>query len=374
MRIGAASAGSLAAMFFFGAASASATQLPAGFQETTVATGLSGATSMAWGPAGEIYVTGRAGSIWVVRAGAPEPIEIGTITVAIDGERGLSGIAVDPDFTANQQLWIYYTSPEDPVRNRLARVSVRRDRLAGEEVLFEGPELTHDRHNGGCLRWAPDNTLFLTVGDDYQGAVTAQDPHDIRGKVLRLDREGGPAPGNPFRGNGDGDPRVWAMGFRNPWRCAVRPGTAQLFVGDVGEDKWEEIDVVTAGANYGWPTVEGPEPAGRAGFTYPLFSYGHTGDGRAAVIGGEHAGGGAWKPEYRGQYFFADFSQGRIYRMVLDGQSRPVWTEVWATDVPNPAELRFGPDGALYYLANGIGELRRIAFVGDAATNTSRKR
>jgi glucose/arabinose dehydrogenase len=357
-----------------GGAPASAAQLPAGFQETTVATGLPGATAMAWGPGGEIYVAGRAGSIWVLRPGAPEPIEMGTIAVAIEGERGLSGIAVDPDFAANQQLWIYYTADEEPARNRLARVTVRRDRLAGEEVLLEGPDLAHDRHNGGCLRFAPDKNLFLTVGDDYQGAVTAQNPHDIRGKVLRLDRDGGPAPGNPFRGNGDGDPRVFALGFRNPWRCAIRPGTGQLFVGDVGEDKWEEIDIVTAGANYGWPTVEGPDPAGRSGFAYPLFSYPHTGDGRASVIGGDHARPGDLRADYQGQYFFADFSLGRIYRMVLDAQTRPVWTEVWATDVPGPVELRFGPDGALYYLANGIGELRRIAWVGDAAPTVSRRR
>jgi glucose/arabinose dehydrogenase len=86
------------------------------------------------------------------------------------------------------------------------------------------------------------------------------------------------------------------------------------------------------------------------------------------VIGGDHARRGDLRPDYEGQYFFADFSMGRIYRMVLDAQGRPVWTEVWATDVPGPVELRFGPDGALYYLANGIGELRRIAWLADGAS------
>ena len=123
---------------------------------------------------------------------------------------------------------------------------------------------------------AADKTLFVSTGDDLQKSDTSQNKHDIRGKFLRIQRDGSPASDNPFIGGEDGDPRVWAYGLRNPWRCNLQPESGTPFIGDVGASRFEELNVGVVGANYGWPFTEGPEPPGMDGITYPIYSYPHT--------------------------------------------------------------------------------------------------
>jgi len=154
---------------------------------------------------------------------------------------------------------------------------------------------------------------------------------------------------------------VWARGFRNPWRFSLQPGTGALFIADVGEDSWEELNLGVEGGHFGWPFVEGPEPPGQAGYVYPIFSYPHDPERVNSITGGDHAKPGDLAPEYEGNYFFGDWGTGDLFRMELDGANRPVLTELWGRELVSPVDIQFGPDGALYYVAFVRGELRRIA-------------
>jgi len=350
--------------FVFGlalAGSSASAAVPPGFEETVVVTGLS-ATSMAWAPDGDLFLATRNREVWIFRAGTL--IHAGTIPGSSLGEHSINGIAADPDYASNRHLWVYHTSPP-PARNRLSRFTLTADSLGAEIPILETPALVNTVHTGGCLLFAADGTLFLATGDDGLGSVTAQNPFDLRGKVLRVDRNGFAPPDNPFADGVAADPRIWASGFRNPYRCNLQPGTGNLFVGDVGAGAWEEIDVVVAGGNFGWAMVEGPQPPGRPGVVYPIHAYSHASGGSYAVIGGDHAPA-AFAPEMDGDYFFGDFGTDRLYRMRLDASNQPLWIEEWATDVPGPVDIRFGPDGALWYLTWESSQLRRIQHVGGA--------
>jgi len=341
---------------------AGATDLPPGFQETVLVSGML-PVAIDWAEDGDMWIATRDGDIWTFRAGAT--VKVATLTIQEGGEHGVAAIQVDPDYATNGHVWIYYTAPGPP-RNRLSRFTYSGGVLVDETVVLEGPALVNTIHTGGCLRFAADGTIFLAMGDDAQGSVTAQNPYDLRGKVLHLNRDGSPASDNPYLDGASGDPLVWALGFRNPYRCSLQPMTENLFVGDVGQFDWEEIDIATAGGNYGWAAVEGPQPPGQPGYVYPIYSYPHVTAGSTAVIGGDHVKAGDLATPYEGDYFFADFGTNIIYRMVLDQANLPASVTPFATDASGPVYLEFGPDGALYYLAISVGQIRRIEFVGGA--------
>lgn len=349
---------------------ADARVFPPDLEETVFVAGLRRPTALAWGPDGEAWIAGKEGEVWLFRRGQPLH-QVAALSVETDGERGVSGIAVDPDYATNRHVWVYYTTADDSVHNRLSRFTHGPEGLQDEVVVIDFPPLTTVFHNGGCLRFAPDGTLFVSVGDGGEPNV-APDPADLRGKILRIHRDGSgvmvplPDPGfiaPDLRERPEAVARyarVWASGFRNPWRFNLQPGTGALFIGDVGETSWEEVDVGVAGGDFGWPVVEGPEPPGQAGYVYPIFAYRHGTQASSAITGGDHARPGDLTPAYTGQYFFGDSSLGHLYRMALDGANRPTLTELWATDVVTPVDIQFGPDGALYYVAYATGELMRI--------------
>jgi glucose/arabinose dehydrogenase len=342
-------------------ATATATELPGGFQETVLVSGLGSPTVMDWAPDGDLWIGTRWREVWILRAG--QLILAAELDGSNAGERGIAGLAVDPDYAANSHIWIYYTTPE-PARNRLSRFTNVDDTLVDETVFYESPTLVSPIHNGGCVVFASDGTLFVTTGDDAQGSLTAQDRHDLRGKVLRLNRDGTPAAGNPYLDGIDGHPLVWAYGLRNPFRCSVEPETDNFFVGDVGGGAWEEINLGVAGGNFGWAMVEGPAPGGLPGVVYPIHSYAHDEPGGWAVIGGVRAGHDDLAPGYEGDYFFADYGRHTIYRMKLDASNLPLSVEEWGIDAGLPVHLKFGPDGALYYAGLQTGHIRKIQYVG----------
>ena len=318
--------------------------------------------SMAWGPDGELWLGSKQGHVWVWRG--KELVEVARLAISNSGERGVHGIAVDPDFEQNRHVWIYYSSDGPPFRNRLVRFRNVEDQLVDETLILETPSLFGDVHNGGCIRFGPDSTIFLSTGDDSQQSDTSQNPDDIRGKILHINRDGSPANGNPYL-DGGGDPRVWAIGFRNPWRFSLQPESDNLFIGDVGASSYEELDIGVPGGNFGWHRVEGPVPAGVPGMVYPIYSYPHTSEIGHAIIAGEHANARNFPPEYNGDFFFGDFGTKEIFRMVLDGSNQLISVDVFASDTPHgPVDIRFGPDGALYYLTFDGGKLFRISFAG----------
>jgi glucose/arabinose dehydrogenase len=348
----------------------SATNLPPGFVEDTVARLLAPMT-MAWAPDRALWVGGVEGHVWRLqlgpgtRAAVNSIVEVARLPVSHEGERGTLGIAVDPDYLQNGHIWIYYSRDDPPVRNRLSRFRHVGDLLVEETVFLETEDLINAVHNGGCLRFASDKTLYISTGDDGRGSSTAQNPRDLRGKILHINRDGSPASGNPFLDGQNGDPRVWALGLRNPWRFNLQPASESLFIADVGELGFEEIDLGMAGANYGWALTEGPAPPGVSGVTYPIYSYPHTSPEGHAVIGGDHARAVNFPPEFEGNYFFGDFVTRQIFRMTLDATNQPVSVGVFASGLAQgPVDIQFGPDGALYYLEFDEGIVGRISYVG----------
>ncbi|HEY3174148.1 MAG TPA: PQQ-dependent sugar dehydrogenase [Candidatus Polarisedimenticolia bacterium] len=339
---------------------------PPGFVETVHVSGIFQLTGFDWAPNGDLWVIGKDGRIRVLRSGSSTPTFIRKLTVDPNGERGLVGLAVDPGFAANQFIYFYYTATTPAAHNRVSRFRANGDSLQDETILLEGPDLESFEHNSGNLRFGLDGTLYIAMGDNRQPAM-AQEKGSLLGKILRINPDGTIPQDNPFVNDPNARHEVWAYGFRNPYRFSVDPLTGTLAIGDVGEVSWEELDLGIPGANYGHPLVEGPEPPGVAGITYPLFSYSHNGSG-AAIIAGDNMVPGNFPAQYAGDYFYGDFSLGKIFRLDLDAAGQPVTNETFVQGVPFPVHVRVGPDGALYYASINFQTIYRTAWVGGSNT------
>jgi len=290
--------------------------VPERFIDTKLVEGLDSPTAMAFAPDGRLFVCEQPGRLRIIENGMlrAEPF----LTVATDdtGERGLLGVTLDPDFPAQPYVYVYYTVRSPTVHNRVSRFTASGNRAVSgsERVLLELETLTSANHNGGALHFGRDGKLYVAVGENTRGA-DAQTLGNLRGKLLRLNKDGSIPTDNPFYRTATGARRaIWALGLRNPFSFAVQPGTGRLLINDVGASTWEEVNEGAAGANYGWPTVEGPARDSR--FRQPLHSYQHgTGEERGCAI----TGGTFYNPaqprfpsEYVGKYFFADFCGGGI--------------------------------------------------------------
>jgi glucose/arabinose dehydrogenase len=239
------------------------------------------------------------------------------------GEQGLLSVAFSPDFTTSGRVYVYYT-PGSPTPTVLARYQATTTDLneASEEVLLNIEEFASN-HNGGHIVFDSAGRLYLSLGDGGGGGdpnEKGQALNTLLGKVLRLDVSGTsgyaiPA-GNPFNdGTGPIREEIFAYGFRNPWRMTIDAVSGEIWLGDVGQNAWEEVDKVTVGGNYGWDCYEGNvsyEPAGcpASGFTFPRAVYDHS-FGQAVTGGAIYRGSDL--PELYGWYVYADFYSGRIW-------------------------------------------------------------
>ena len=347
----------------FSAQIANAATVPAGFTDAVVAGGLTNPTAMALAPDGRIFVCQQNGALRVIKNGALLPTPFLTVTVDSSGERGLLGIAFDPNFVSNQLVYVYYTATTPSVHNRISRFTASGDvALAGSEVLvMDLPNLsTATNHNGGALHFGPDGNLYVAVGDNANGA-NAQTLATRLGKLLRITSTGTIPTDNPFFNQAAGDNRaIWALGVRNPFTFTFQPGIGRMFINDVGENTWEEINDGIAGSNYGWPTCEGFCNPPNPNFRDPIFAYQN--DPQTCAI----TGGAFYNPQliqfpsnFVGNYFFADFCGGWIRR--LDPANGNAVTD-FATGISLPVDLKVSPDGFLYYLARGAGAVGRIGF------------
>jgi glucose/arabinose dehydrogenase/PKD repeat protein len=392
-------------------APADAATLPAGFDDTQVAT-VPQPTALAFTPDGRLLVTSKPGRLRVVRNGtllATPAIDL-SARVCAQSERGLLGVAADPDFQVNRHVYLYYTfnkydtcalaaPPNGPV-NRVSRFTLRDDNTidpASELVLIDGIPSPGGNHNGGHLVFGKDNHLYVTVGDggcDYANNSgcgiannASRDRNVLVGKVLRITAAGGIPADNPFRGansarcnetgrTGAGSicQETYAWGLRNPFRLGFDENAAgaRFFINDVGQNAWEEIDEGKAGADYGWNVREGHCAANSttncgappAGMTNPLFDYGR-GAGCTAITGGAFVPNGLWPSGYNGRYLFGDYSCGRIQSLRLTVLG---WAAAdFGTNMGSVVDMVFGPWGssrALYYVTFG-GQLRRTAYTGN---------
>jgi glucose/arabinose dehydrogenase len=360
----------ITALLIFSASVAThATTVPAGFTDTLVASNLTNATAMAIAPDGRIFVCLQGGSLRVVKNGALLPTPFLNVTVDPSGERGLLGIALDPNFASNNFVYIYYTATTPAIHNRVSRFTANGDvAVAGSEtVLLDLDNLSGaTNHNGGAMHFGPDGKLYVAVGENANPA-NAQTLANLLGKMLRLNADGTPPSDNPFFNTATGKNRaIWALGLRNPYTFNFQPGTGRMFINDVGQNAFEEINDGIAASNYGWPICEGQTCGSTppANYRAPLFIYGHSG---ASPTGCAITGGTFYNPvtqqfpnEYVGKYFFADFCTQFI--RTIDPAS-PAVSSGFATGAVFPVDLQVADDGSLYYLVRGgTGELRRIQY------------
>jgi glucose/arabinose dehydrogenase len=275
------------------------------------------------------------------------------------GERGLIGVTLHPQFANNGWVYLHYTVPGSP-HNRVSRFVAAGDVADGSEtVVVDLPALSGaTNHNGGAIHFGADGKLYVAAGDNADGAK-AQDLAHPFGKLLRFNDDGSIPPDNPNFGTQSGLARaVWASGLRNPFTFAVQPGTGRIHINDVGQNTWEEINVGSAGANYGWPQSEGPDNL-TALITAPLFAYAQAaasppGSGPGGFFTGFAIAGGAFYPAggsfpaaYHGNYFFADFGNRFVAR--LDAANGDV-AYAFAQVGTSPVDMLVATDGALLVL------------------------
>src|SRR2546423_1488001 len=266
-------------IFVLGSLHLKAATLAAGFTEAQVGSNLGGATTaMAFAPDGRLFVCVKTGQLRVIKNGALLATPFVSLSVDSSGERGLLGVTFDPNFSSNQFLYLYYTTNTSPIHNRISRFTANGDVAASgsEVVLVDLDNLSSaQNHNGGAIHFGPDAKLYAGVGENANSA-NAQTLNNRLGKVLRYNADGTIPADNPFFNTATGANRsIWALGLRNPFTFAFQPGTGRIFINDVGQDTWEEINEGIAGSNYGWPTCEGACSPTNPNFRDPLFQYGH---------------------------------------------------------------------------------------------------
>lgn len=315
------------------------TRIAAGLQSPVYVTG-SGDGS------GRLFIVEQIGRIRILENGAllPKPfLDIRSLVVS-GGERGLLSVAFHPQFKTNGVFVVDYTraskTPSEVGDTVIERFTVTPDSnvvdpASGQNLMvINQPQANH---NGGLVKFGPDGLLYIGMGDGGNGGDTGfghapqgngQSLATLLGKMLRIDVGAtGPytiPPGNPHFGPGT-KREIWAYGLRNPWRFSFDRATGDLYIGDVGQNAWEEIDYQPAGfaggANYGWPLWEathryrgGPAPSGD---TKPVAEYSHAG-GQCSVTGG-YVYRGARIPALSGFYFFGDYCAGRIWALIKFG-------------------------------------------------------
>ena len=327
-----------------------------------------------------LYVLEQAGRVMrldLTKPDATEPevwLDIREQVNSAGNELGLLSIAFDPAFATTRQFFLYYTASR-PLRSELTRFDVDpstgKPSVRSAKVFLEVRQ-PYANHNGGTAVFGPDGMLYLSLGDG--GA--ANDPHgngqnlaSLLGKIIRIDvrrAERGEAyavpPDNPFVDNPKAAPEIWATGLRNVWRMSFDRATGQLYAGDVGQNAFEEIDLIVKGGNYGWNPREGLHPfgGGKDGsapgpFIDPIAEYPHA-DG-VSVTGGHVYRGTRW-PQLRGVYLYADYAFGTIWGLRCDGARCGAPQVMWRRQGTNSMWSSFGElnNGELVLCAFDGGE------------------
>ena len=450
--------------------SAAAATYPAGFLEQPVFSGLTNPTAVRFASDGRVFVAEKSGLVKVFDSlSDPQPDVFADLRTQVHNfwDRGLLGLALDPDFPADPYVYVLYTHdaaiggtaprwgtpgatsdgcPNPPgatgdgcvVSGRLSRLTASGNSMVGsEQVLIEDWCQQYPSHSIGSLDFGPDGALYVSGGDgasfnfvDYgqdgsplnpcgdppggvgaaltpptaeggslrsQDLRTPADPTTLDGALLRVDpATGAGLPDNPNGASSDPNVRrIVAYGMRNPFRFGIRPGTGEVWIGDVGWGTWEEIERLQAPTggvtNFGWPCYEGSGrqsgydaanlsicenlyTAGPSAVQAPHYAWNHSAQvvpGEGCPTGSSSAAGIAFGPangnypsEYRGALFFADYSRDCIWAMLpgADGVPDPARLRTFAAAAANPVQLQIGPGGDLFYADFDGGTVRRVTF------------
>jgi Glucose / Sorbosone dehydrogenase len=348
-------------------------QIGAGFEQPIYVTSDPGNPS-------RLFVVERKGTITLVQNGEVKPFaDISSEVSCCEGERGLLSIALSPDFDLSGRFFLYYTGKEgEPGEIHVAEMVATANSAALGTLRDVIPPIPHEQknnHDGGQLQFGPEGALFFGTGDgggENDQLHNAQNPESYLGKLLRL----------PFPGTLK-EPEVWSLGLRNPFRFSFDRATGDLWIGDVGQGKREEVDSAVApslgqGSNYGWNCMEGGLPGPRTdpqcatppvgGFVAPLFEYPHADPGNGGAFGCAIIGGYVARDpslgELYGRYVYGDLCQGQIRSFCPTSPS--------ATDRSEGVEVEnlnsFGQDSAgRLYAVSGDGPVYRLTGHGGAA-------
>lgn len=329
------------------------------FRLVEVAAGLKNPWSVAFLPDGAMLVTEREGRLRLIRGGKLEKDPVaGTPNVAARGQGGLLDVVPHPQFASNGLIYLSYSAAgEGGANTAVMRARLSGNRLEDARVIFEArPKTGGDSHFGSRLAFAPDGTLFVTLGERYSFRDEAQNTANHLGKVVRINDDGSAPKDNPFAGKPGALPEIYSYGHRNSQGIALRPGTAEIWEHEHGPRGGDEVNILKAGANYGWPKI-----------TYGIDYSGAIISGKTALPGMEQPvvywapsiapSGMAFYtgdkfPKWKGDLFVGALAKTHLRRLKLDGAKVVEQEELLAGLEERIRDVRAGPDGFLYVVTD----------------------
>jgi len=350
--------------------------LPANITLQFVEGGFSSPVCMTQPPGdNRMFVVQQSGQIKVFKNGSTlgTPFLDISSLVSVDYERGLLGMAFHPSYASNGRFYVCYTGSDGDVTVARYHVSSNPDVAVAtaDDIVLRIEHSGHPSHNGGTIVFGPDGMLYISVGDGGDTDASGQDTGDLLGNILRIDVNG--ASGYTVPANNPFGTPVWSYGLRNPWKFSFDRSNGDLYIGDVGEAEWEEVDVATAASgrgrsvNFGWSMYEGTHcyhpPCSPAGKTMPILEYAHIydpGQVNAYCIIGGYVYRGSAIPGLQGHYFYGDVAAKWLRSFKFSGGAATQQT-LWNLTLSDPP-LSFAEDhqGELYVLTQG-GQIFRIA-------------
>ena len=332
-------------------------------RDEVVQSGLSLPWDVAFLPDGRMLVTERVGNLLVFESAEPNARRVANLAVPgirAQGESGLMGIAVDPAFASNRFVYVCASrTDQGQWLNQILRFRLEANTLTLDGFVIRDGMRAATIHDGCRLVFGPDGKLWATMGESGQPRL-AQDPNSLNGKVLRVNTDGSIPDDNPILPGASRRTAAYSFGHRNPQGLAFEPGTGRVFAVEHGEDNHDEINLIRAGANYGWPLQAGPGGAAR-GFVDPVWSSGPA--GTLATSGGTFMSGPQWGL-WSGSLFVAQLKEADLRRFTIDGDAASAGGVV-ATHREVFLDRKYGrlrspvlaPNGALYVTtSNGAGD------------------
>jgi glucose/arabinose dehydrogenase len=355
--------------------------LPAGFARVLRVTGINQPTAFAF--QGEnIFVAQKEGRVRIVNhKGKIRKKAYLKLAVSSDKERGLLGVAIDPKYNQNGYVYVYYTTAPGAKKygghpmNRVSRFTTENGRGKHETILLDNIPSDLGYHNGGDIHFGFDGKLYVSVGDGGLSWGSAHDLSLLSGKLLRINKNGSVPEDNPFYGQDGKEPRVYAYGFRNPFRFALRWSNETYIVGDVGNLAYEELDSIEPGGDYGWFQWEGPclwseqlttcDPnATDFGTTVPPMHYYSHSEGAeqgGAIIAGAFPRNSNYPAPYNEALFYGDWGAGWVHALALD-ENNVVTGRYDFDEGIYPSSFAVGPQGNIFVTDFGEGAIYEYVY------------